>query len=194
MSAVFSYLRVSTTDQTTDNQKLEILAAGYTPDYWFSDSGISGKTPAASRPQVKLLLEKIRDGETLVVSKLDRLGRDSIDVLQTIQMLGDRNIKIIVLQLGNTDLTSTAGKLLLTVLSAVATMERDLLIERTQAGLARAKAEGKILGRPFKTTKEQQQQIMEKLDAGASVSAVAKEFGISRASVINIRNIQNPVI
>jgi putative DNA-invertase from lambdoid prophage Rac len=194
MSAVFSYLRVSTTDQNTDNQKLEILAAGYKPDFWFSDSGISGKTPAASRPQFKLLLEKIRDGETLVVSKLDRLGRDSIDVLQTIRMLSLRNIKIIVLQLGNTDLTSTAGKLLLTVLSAVATMERDLLIERTQAGLARAKAEGKTLGRPSKTTKEQQQQIIEKLTTGESVSAVAKDFGISRASVINIRNILNPIV
>ena len=82
--------------------------------------GISGKTCASQRPEFARLLEKIRDGETIVVSKLDRLGRDSIDVLQTVRMLSDRQIKVIVHQLGQTDLTSPAGKLLLTMLSAVA--------------------------------------------------------------------------
>lgn len=88
------------------------------------------------------MLSKIRDGETLVVAKLDRLGRDIIDVLQTVRVLSDRGIRVIVHQLGNTDLSSAAGKLLLSMLAAVAEMERDLLIERTQAGLSRAKAEG----------------------------------------------------
>ncbi|MFK9330541.1 recombinase family protein, partial [Escherichia coli] len=87
---------------------------------------------------------------TLVVAKLDRLGRDAIDVLQTVRALADRNIKVLVHQLGNTDLTSAAGKLLLSMLAAVAEMERDLLIERTQAGLSRAKAEGKKLGSTHK--------------------------------------------
>lgn len=91
------------------------------------------------------MLSKIRDGETLVVAKLDRLGRDAIDVLQTVRTLADRNIKVIVHQLGTTDLTSAAGKLLLSMLAAVAEMERDLLIERTNAGLLRAKAEGRKL-------------------------------------------------
>ncbi|MCV5533836.1 recombinase family protein, partial [Escherichia coli] len=75
------------------------------------------------------MLSKIRDGETLVVAKLDRLGRDAIDVLQTVRALAERNIKVIVHQLGTTDLTSAAGKLLLSMLAAVAEMERDLLIE-----------------------------------------------------------------
>jgi DNA invertase Pin-like site-specific DNA recombinase len=97
-------------------------------------------------------------------------------------------VKVIVLQLGNTDLTSSAGRLLLTMLSAVAEMERSLLIERTQAGLARAKAEGKILGRPSKTSQEQQQVIIKQLNEGTSVSAIAREFKISRATVIGIRN------
>ncbi len=96
------------------------------------------------------MLSKIRDGETLVVAKLDRLGRDAIDVLQTVRAMAERNIKVIVHQLGTTDLSSAAGKLLLSMLSAVAEMERDLLIERTHAGLLRAKAEGKKLGRPSK--------------------------------------------
>ncbi len=185
--AVFGYGRVSTTLQNTINQKLELEQAGFNLDFWFSDTGISGKTCASQRPEFAQLLEKIRDGETIVVSKLDRLGRDSIDVLQTIRMLSDRQIKVIVHQLGQTDLTSAAGKLLLTMLSAVASMERDLLVERTQAGLARARAEGKRLGRPCKTTEAQRIEIRDLLAQGKSVSEVARSYGVSRANVIGIR-------
>ena len=71
----------------------------------------------------------------LIVTKLDRLGRDAIDIQQTLRALASRQIKVFVLQLGEIDLNSSAGKLLVTMLSAVAEMERDLLIERTQAGL-----------------------------------------------------------
>ena len=144
--AVFGYGRVSTVLQNTTNQRLELEQAGVKIDYWFEDAGVSGKTCATQRQAFKQLLAKIRDGETLVVSKIDRLGRDAVDVLQTVQLLASRQIKVIVHQLGQTDLTSAAGKLLLTMLSAVAAMERDLLIERTQAGLQRARAEGKRLG------------------------------------------------
>src|SRR6267378_8090739 len=111
--ATFAYSRVSTKDQTTTNQKLEIENAGYKIDYWFGDEGVSGKTHASQRPQFKALLGQIRDGETLVVSKLDRLGRDAQDVGATIKALGARKIQVIVLQLGKLDLTSPAGKLML---------------------------------------------------------------------------------
>jgi len=94
---------------------------------------------------------------------------------------------VIVLQLGNTDLTSTTGKLLLTMLSAVAEMERSMIVERTQAGLARARAEGKILGRKSKTTSEQKSEIKKRLSAGESVSSLARAFSVSRASIIGIR-------
>jgi putative DNA-invertase from lambdoid prophage Rac len=186
--AIFGYGRVSTVLQTTENQRLELERSGFTPDYWFQDTGISGKTVASERTQFKLMLEKIRDGETLVVSKLDRLGRDAIDVLSTVRFLEKRQIQVIVLQLGKTDLTSPTGKLLLTMLSAVAAMERDLLIERTQAGLERAKAEGKQLGRPRKTSDEQRIQILAKLKDGISISALSREYGVSRANIISIRN------
>lgn len=134
------------------------------------------------------MLGQIRRGESLVVSKLDRLGRDAIDVLQTVRQLGERGIKVVVLQLGTTDLTSAAGKLLLSMLAAVAEMERDLLVERTQAGLQRAKAEGKALGRPSKTTPEQRSEIRHRLGAGESVSALARLYGVSRAKIIGIRS------
>ena len=94
------------------------------PDFWFADEGISGKVAASQRPAFKKLLGQIRKGETLVVSKLDRLGRDAIDVLQTVRMFGNREVKVVVHQLGSTDLTSPAGKLLLSMLAAVAEMER----------------------------------------------------------------------
>lgn len=123
----------------------------------------------------------------MIVSKLDRLGRDAIDVLQTVRQLGERGIKVVVLQLGNTDLTSAAGKLLLSMLAAVAEMERDLLVERTQAGLERAKAAGKHLGRPWKTTPQQRQDILRRLEMGDSVTMLAKAYGISRGNVNDIR-------
>lgn len=188
--ATFGYGRVSTNQQATENQRLELEQVGHKIEleFWFADEGVSGKVAANQRPAFKKMLGQIRKGETLVVSKLDRLGRDAIDVLQTVRLLGDRGIKVIVHQLGTTDLTSSAGKLLLSMLAAVAEMERDLLVERTQAGLARAKAEGKTLGRPSKTTPEQRAEIRRRLGAGESVSATARLYGVSRANIIGIRS------
>ncbi|ELI8402795.1 recombinase family protein [Yersinia enterocolitica] len=180
--ANFGYGRVSTTQQVTENQRLELEQAGWTFDFWFTDV-VSGKVPAMQRKAFSELLGKIREGETLVVAKLDRLGRDAIDVMQTVRVLSDRNIKVIVHQVGATDLTSAAGKLLLSMLAAVAEMERDLLIERTQAGLSRAKAEGKKLGRPSKIAPEARRSIIEKNKRGTSVSALAREYGVSRATI-----------
>ncbi len=186
--AIFGYGRVSTKEQTTENQRREIEAAGYAVDYWYADEGVSGKVSAAQRPQFAKMLGQIRDGETLVVTKLDRLGRDAQDVGATIKALAARRIEVIVLQLGKLDLTSAAGKLMLTMLAAVAEMERDLLVERTQSGLARAKAEGKTLGRPASSTDEQRAAMVKRYQGGEgeSISALARDFGISRASVMRI--------
>ena len=185
--ATFAYARCSKDTQTTENQRLEIEAAGHKIDYFFSDT-ISGKTSASQRPQFMAMLKQIREGETLVVSKLDRIGRDAQDVGATIKDLARFGIKVVVLQLGNLDLTSTAGKMMLTMLSAVAEMERDLLVERTHAGLARAKAEGKTLGRTPKTTPEQQAEMIAKYKKGAgeTVSALARHYKVSRATVLSI--------
>ncbi len=184
--ATFAYGRVSTKEQTVENQRREIEGSGYTVDYWFADEGVSGKVLATQRPQFAKMLQQIRDGERLVVTKLDRLGRDAQDVGATIKMLAARRIEVVVLQLGKLDLTSAAGKLMLTMLAAVAEMERDLLVERTQAGLSRAKAEGKTLGRPSKTTEEQRRQIATDYRAGVSVSELARRFGVSRANILGI--------
>lgn len=183
--AVFGYGRVSTADQTADNQRMEIERAGYVVEYWFADT-VSGKAHAAQRQQFGILLGKLRAKDVLVVSKLDRLGRDAPDVLATIKRLAELQVEVVVIQLGKMDLASAPGKLMLTMLAAVAEMERDLIVERTQAGLARAKAEGKALGRPAKTTPEQRKAISAAYEAKTSVSALAKRYGISRATVLTI--------
>ena len=184
---VFGYGRVSTVEQTTTNQLLELRQAGYEiqEQRWFTDT-ISGSVQALERPSFAKLLDRLEAGDMLIVSKLDRLGRGMIDVLQTIELLKTRQIKLKVLALGDVDLSSPAGKLIISVLAATAELERDLLIERTKAGLERAKAEGKVLGRRSKTTEGQKQEILALVNQGESISQIARNYGISRMSVHNI--------
>ena len=120
------------------------------------------------------------------MSKLDRLGRDAKEVGTTIKALAARKIEIIVLQLEKLDLASPAGKLMLNTLAAVAEMERDLLVERTQSGLARTKAAGRVLGRPSKTSVEQRTAIATDYAAGVSISELARRFSVSRANIPGI--------
>ncbi len=185
---VFAYGRVSTADQTSANQLQELQSLGHEiqPQRWFSDT-ISGKVPSSERPEFMKMLDRMEAGDMLLVSKLDRIGRDMVDVISTLRSLAARSIKVKVLALGDVDLTSTAGKAVVGILAVVAEMERDLLVERTQAGLARAKAEGTPLGRPSKTSEKDRQQIRERLAKGETVSQVARAFGVSRGTVINVR-------
>ncbi len=193
MTATFAYLRVSKNDDvmTTANQRLELEHAGYRIDFWHEDA-ISGSTNAMGRPGFAAMLEKMRDGETLIVSKLDRLGRDAIDVIATIRALAARNIRTVVHSLGGVDLASSTGKLLVTMLAAVAEMERDLLVERTHAGIARARSEGARIGRPPKTSEAQRSEIRERLSGGESVSSLARSFNVSRASILAVRTRPQP--
>lgn len=189
MSRTFAYARVSTVTQLTENQREQIKQAGYAIDKRrFVEEQISGSVPAMQRPGFVALLDRLEDGDTLVVTKLDRIGRDSIDVQQTVKLFIGRGVRLVVLQLGNLDLTSSAGALMVKMLAAVADFERELIVERTQAGLARAKAQGKRLGRPTKTTAGQREQIGAALEAGRSISELAREHGISRALIHNIRD------
>lgn len=130
----------------------------------------------------------MEDGDILVVTKLDRLGRNAMDVRATVEHLAGRGIRIHCLALGGVDLTSAAGRMTMQVLNAVAEFERDLLIERTQAGIARAKAEGKPMGRPSALTKQQQDEVRRQLNDGASVSRVAKLYSTSRQTIMRIRD------
>ena len=149
MSRTFAYCRVSTADQTAENQILEIRSAGFDiePRRVIAET-VSGSTPAMERDGFKRLMDRLEWDDVLIVTKLDRLGRNAMDVRATVEKLADENVRVHCLALGGVNLTSAAGKMTMAVINAVAEFERDLLIERTQAGLKRAKAEGKVLGRP----------------------------------------------
>lgn len=188
MSRVFAYARVSTVEQLTENQREQIAAAGYTVEAKrFVEEKVSGSVPAMQRPGFRKLFERMEAGDTLVVTKLDRIGRDSIDVQKTVELCSESEIRLVVLQLGNLELTSSSGALMIKVLAAVADFERELIIERTRAGHDRARASGKHMGRPPKTTEDQRQTIRARLAGGESVSAVARDFKLSRATVISMR-------
>ena len=183
--ATFGYGRVSPADQRTENQRLEIEQAGLKLDYWYADT-VSGSAHASQREQFTRMIDKLRFDDVLVVAKLDRLGRNASDVLATIRHLQELKVKVIVLQLGQLDLSSTAGKTMLTMLAAVAEMERDLLVERTRAVLARAQAEGKTLGRPRATTPKVRKAMLAAHQAGTSISMLAKQYGVSRSTVAGV--------
>jgi putative DNA-invertase from lambdoid prophage Rac len=186
----FVYARVSTSDQTNDNQLLEFEQAGYEADTVYTDT-VSGKVPADERPEFSKMLDTVtrtRKPKRLIVTKLDRLGRDAIDIMTTVKRFSEMECAVRVLQLGDLDLASSAGKLVLSTLSAVAEMERDLLVERTNAGLARARAEGKTLGRPKVTNEKSAAEISNKLSEGVSVAQIAREHDVSRMTVMRIRD------
>jgi putative DNA-invertase from lambdoid prophage Rac len=188
MSRVFAYARVSTVEQLTENQREQISSAGYKIEpRRFVEEKVSGSVPALQRPGFKKLLEKLEPGDTLVVTKLDRIGRDSIDVQKTVELCAEAGVRLVVLQLGNLDLTSSSGALMIKVLAAVADFERELIIERTRAGQERARAAGTHMGRPSKTDEAQRQVIRSRLASGETVSAVARDYKVSRATVIAIR-------
>ena len=189
MSRVFAYCRVSTTDQTTDNQALEIAAAGFqvTPQRTVTET-ISGSIPASERKGFAGLINRLEAGDVLIVTKLDRLGRNAMDVRATVEALSGMGVRVHCLALGGVDLTSPAGKMTMGVIAAVAEFERDLLVERTQSGLTRAKAAGKTFGRPKALSKGEASQALEKLAAGDSVASVARTLKTSRQTVMRVRD------
>ncbi len=191
MPRTFAYVRVSTTGQTTENQIQEIEAAGFhvEPRRIVTET-VSGSTPIAQRREFSKLMDRLESGDVLIVTKLDRLGRDAIDVSSTVMALAEMGVRVHCLALGGVDLTSSAGTMTMNVLNAVAQFERDLLIERTQAGLNRAKAEGKTLGRKATLSEQQKQTVLDDLAAGLSVSAIARKLGTSRQTVMRARDSQ----
>lgn len=192
MTRIFAYARVSSMGQDTQNQLLEIEAAGFcVKPHRIITETISGSVAIAGRPEFTRLLDKMEQGDILVVTKLDRLGRDAIDVATTVAQLDELGIRVHCLALGGVDLTSSAGKLTMGVINAVAQFERDLLVERTQSGLARAKAQGKKLGRPKALSTNDQSKVLEMLAKGETVAATARQFKTSRQTIMRIRD-KNP--
>lgn len=180
----FLYARVSTSDQTTTNQVIEVGSAGFSVEpHRVIAECVSGSVPASERAGFTKLLDRLESGDVLIVTKLDRLGRNAMDVRATVEKLTDMGVRVHCLALGGIDLTSPAGKMTMGVITAVAEFERDLIVERTQAGLKRAIAEGKKLGRKPALTETQRATVKERLQAGISIAAVAREFSTTRTTI-----------
>jgi putative DNA-invertase from lambdoid prophage Rac len=133
-------------------------------------------------------MDRLEPDDVLVVTKMDRLGRNAIDVAQTVDRLAGMGVRVHCLALGGVDLTSAAGRMTMGAINAVAQFERDLLIERTRSGLARAKAEGTVPGRPVTLDATQRDAARRELAAGASVSAMARKFATSRQTIMRARD------
>jgi putative DNA-invertase from lambdoid prophage Rac len=189
MSRVFAYCRVSTIDQTTDNQLQEIAAAGFsvTKQRTVTET-ISGSVAANQRAGFTKLLDRLEAGDVLIVTKLDRLGRNAMDVRATVERLHEIGVRVHCLQLGGVDLTSPAGRMTMQVINAVAEFERDLLIERTNAGIQRAKADGKVIGRPSALDTKRRATVAKQLAAGVPVAQIAREQNTSRQTIMRFRD------
>lgn len=188
MSRVFAYCRVSTLEQTTENQRREIEAAGFAVrPQRIIEEHISGSVAASERPGFIKLLDRMENGDVLIVTKLDNLGRNAMDIRKTVEQLVVSDIRVHCLALGGVDLTSPAGKMTMQVISAVAEFERDLLLERTHSGIARAKAAGKRFGRPSVLNEEQKTTVIARINAGISISAIAREFNTTRQTILRVK-------
>lgn len=176
--AIVGYARVSTGEQNVAAQKHSL--SKYNVEEWFEDQGVSGAVAALERPGCSAMLAYVRKGDTVVVSAVDRLGRDTIDLLCTVEALRAKGVSIISEREGF-DLSKPIGKAMLTMLSAVAELERSNIKARQMAGIERAKAEGKALGR--KATVDPVEVSTWRRENNASIVDTASHFSISTATV-----------
>lgn len=178
MSRKIGYARVSTLDQNADLQRQALKAAGC--EHVYSDEGLSGTDP--DRPALARALKKLEKGDVLVVWKLDRLGRSLSHLIETVRALDAKGVHFKSLS-ESIDTTSAGGKLVFHMMGAMAKFERDLIVERTKAGLAAAKARGVKVGRKKLLTRQQITQARVLLKHGESVGEVATGFRVSRSTL-----------
>lgn len=187
---IYGYARVSTTKQMKNGNSLEeqetkLKEAG--AEIIVKDGYTGTKM---ERPQFTELLEKLQDGDKLIVTKLDRFARTAVQGVEVVQALLARGVTIHILNMGIAD-NSPMGKLMVTILLAFAEFERDCIVERTQGGKAIARANGqRVDGRPNKFSRVQIGHALELLDAGNSYTQVERMTGISKSTLIRARREQ----
>ncbi|MCP4116586.1 MAG: recombinase family protein [Desulfobacteraceae bacterium] len=182
MGNIFTYARVSTLDQNTDMQ-VEALTAAY-PEAVLREEKKSGTT-AKNRFVLNVILDMIKDGDKLVVWKLDRLARNMKDLTDIIETLNRKGAALEILD-QKIDTSTATGKAFLQMLGVFAEFETNLRKERQLAGIAAAKAKGKHLGRRASLTNEQKQEIRTKNKDGMNPSALSREYGVSRGTIYNV--------
>lgn len=177
---LIGYARTSTLDQIAgyEAQQTDLQAVGCEKVFAEQISSI------AHRDQLQEALDYIREGDVLVVTKLDRLARSMPDLLTIIARVESKGASLRILGM-NLDTTTATGKLMLNVLGSVAEFERSMMLERQREGIAKAKAEGKYKGR-FPTAQAKREEVLRLVGEGTGVCQVADQLGISRSSVWRI--------
>jgi DNA invertase Pin-like site-specific DNA recombinase len=177
---LIGYARVSTVEQVAglEAQERDLRAAGCEEIFAEKVSSI-----AAERPRLKEALRFVRKGDTLICTKPDRLARSIKNLVDVMEDLAKRQVVLRILSMGDSDPASPTGKLMLTLLGAIAEFERELMLSRQREGIAKAKAEGKYIGRP---TNIDIAEIRRRYAAGETPTEVAKSLGVARSSVYRL--------
>jgi DNA invertase Pin-like site-specific DNA recombinase len=177
--ATYGYARVSTIGQSLDTQITALKAAGCERIYQEKASGKSKD----GRSQLKRLLKELSDGDVIVVTRLDRLARSTLDLLRIVEAVRAAGASFKSLRETWADSASMHGRLFLTILGGLAEFERELTLERTAEGRAKAKANGTRLGRDFKLTGHQRRAVIHRLDAGDGHREIARDFNVSHQTI-----------
>lgn len=172
------YARVSTDGQSLAAQLEQLHAAGSKRVFRETASGAK-----RDRAQLAKLLAEVEHGDVVLVTRLDRLARSTRDLLNVLGALAEKGAMFRSLADPWADTTTPHGRLMLTVLAGLAEFERELIRARTSEGRARAKKEGRKMGRPYKLTPHQQREARERWDAGESLSAIARSFNVHHATI-----------
>ena len=178
----YGYARVSPggKSESVDAQARQLTKAGCKKV--FRDVHVSGAKP--DRAQLRRAIAELEPGDVLMVTRLDRLARSTRDLLNTLAPIADRKAGFRSLGDAWADTTTSHGRLMLTVLGGLAEFERDLIRARTGEGRARAKANGKHLGRPFKLTAHQKQEAIKRRDQGdETLAEIGRSYNVSPATI-----------
>ncbi|MDP9696770.1 UNVERIFIED_ORG: DNA invertase Pin-like site-specific DNA recombinase [Arthrobacter globiformis] len=183
MSKLIGYARVSTRQQSMDRQLADLLAAGVRRDDLYVDQGVSGAR--ASRPQFDRALDALMEGDTLVITTLDRLGRSTQNMLAFADELRNKGAGLRVLNLGGGDVDTATpmGSMLFTIMAALAQMEHEIKRERVTDSIIKRREAGKDLGgRPRRVTDSQIRSAVRLVKGGEPAAQVARDLGMSRAT------------
>lgn len=180
-SVLIGYARTSTTDQKAglEAQLRDLQAAGCTKLFKEEVSSV-----ADSRPELEKALEFVREGDIMVVTKLDRLARSVADLVRITGHLKEKGVELRILAM-NLDTSTPTGKLMLNLLGSIGEFERELMLERQREGIAKAKAEGKYKGRA-PTARSKTGDVLKLKEEGKTVAQIVAALGVSRASVFRI--------
>lgn len=176
--AIVAYARVSTRQQDFQTQVDRLKEAGAEKVFTEKRSGLDGE-----RPELGRCLEYVREGDTLIVTKLDRLARSTADLYRIVSDLQEKGVGFKVLDDSAVDTTTRTGKLVMGILALIAEFETEIRKERQMEGIAKAREEGRVGGRPPKVTEETRETIRRLRDEGESIRAIAAKVGFSKATV-----------